>query len=143
MEKPRNTPMGVSDAGTSLQQLVAKLVNDSLPTAFHNKTNIVNEVEQEVVIENNSEKVITVMKDLLQTVVQNSNNGDIHIYAECFRDIIILQIQERNNYNGYALSFSIGAMEPDAINAGGHISIDGPGKRVATISFSFPALFAA
>jgi len=123
--------------------LIANLVKGSLPVASNNRTNIVNEVGHSVVIGNNNEKVVTVMKDLLATVVQNSNQGDIHISAERYSDIVVLQIQERNNYNGYALAFSIMSIESQINETGGSLSIDGKQKKVATISYSFPNFAAA
>jgi hypothetical protein len=143
MKKQQNPALGVFDTGTSLQHLISNLVNGSLPVAFDNKTNIVNEVGHGVYIENNNEKVVTVMKDLLATVVQNSNKGDIHISAERYSDIVVLQIQERNNYNGYALAFSLMSIESQINETGGSLSIDGKQKKVATISYSFPNFAAA
>jgi len=143
MKKQLKPASGFFNTGIPLQQLVTSLVNDSQPAASLNKTSIVNEVDHGVFIKNKSEKPVTIIKELLATVIQNSWKGDIHITAERYHDIIVLQIQERNNYNGYALSFSVGAIEPDAISAGGHISIDGSRQKIATISFSFPTLFAA
>lgn len=130
--------MGFFDPGTSLQQLVSTLINSSLPAAAHNKSTVMNDVEQGVVILNDDSNVITILHELLDTVVNNSRCGDIHITAERYSDVVIIEIQERNNYNGYALAFSIGSIEPDAALVGGHISMKGQQQKVATISFSFP-----
>ncbi len=134
---------GAFRTAISLQQLINYLVNSSLPAANSNNTHVVNEVGQGIALGASMHNAIAVMKDLLYTVVANSRNGDIHITAERFRDEVTLEIQERNNYNGYALAFSIGSLEPDAASLGGHISINGPQQRVTTISFSFPNQFAA
>jgi len=143
MKNHQNATLGVFNSGTSLNQLIANLVKGSLPVASNNRTNIVNEVGYSLVIGNNNEKVVSVMKDLLTTVVQNSNQGDIHISAERYSDIVVLQIQERNNYNGYALAFSIMSIESQINETGGSLSIDGKQKKVATISYSFPNFAAA
>jgi hypothetical protein len=63
--------------------------------------------------------------------------------ADLYRALVTVQIQERNNYNGYALSFSVHSIAPEAIEADGYISINGPQKRITTISFSFPNQYAA
>jgi hypothetical protein len=127
----------------SLQQLINNLVNDYRPAASRNNTQVVNEVRGEIALAASTQSVVAVMSDLLSTVVANSQNGEIHITAERFRDTVILEIQERNNNNGYALAFSVGAIESHAHSFGGHIKINGPQKRVATISFSFPDQAAA
>lgn len=142
MEKQTDLAADDTVQGTSLQQLVSTLVNSSLPAAIHNKTIVMNEVGQGVVLGVEKVKVIPILKELLDTVIMNSRHGEIHITAERYRGIVVLQIQERNNYNGYALSFSVSSIEPEAVEIGGHIAIKDPRARVATISFTFPDLAA-
>jgi len=143
MEKKPTTAKGVTDTVISLKQLVTNLVHSSLPVAQRLQSSLVNEVEQEVELGTESPKIMAILGDLLHTVVSNSKNGEIHISADRYNGVVILQIQERNNNNGYALAYSIGSIEPDAVKIGGHISIKGPQQRVTTISFSFPTQFAA
>jgi len=138
MEKQFPVVTASGDNIISLQQVITNLLKGSVVMASLHNTHIVNEVKQGIPLGAAMYKAIAVMKALLTTVVANSNNGEIHIKAERFRDIIILEIQERNNNNGYALSFSVNSMEQDAASAGGHISINGPQQKVTTISFSFP-----
>jgi len=129
---------GAFNAGMSLQLLVNRLVSSSLATALRNKVSFVNEVPRDLNMFADESKVIPVIFELLTTVVANARNSQIYISADRYRDILILNIQDRNNNNGYALAFSIQSIEPRASMIGGHISIDGPQQRVATISFSFP-----
>jgi hypothetical protein len=143
MEKKPATATGVADTAISLKQLVNNLVSNSLPVALDHQSNLVNEVEQELVLGDESRRIMSIMKDLLHTVVSNSKNGEIHISADRYNGVVILQIQERNNYNGYALAYSIGSNEPDSVKIGGHISINGERQKITTISFSFPMQFAA
>lgn len=82
--------------------------------------------------------IFSVMKELLTIVVSNSKNGKIYISAERFRDVIILDIQERNNNNGYALAYQVSNIEREAAAIGGHISMLEPRKKITTVSFSFP-----
>lgn len=127
----------------SLSSLVRSIVTDALPAAAAQHTRIVNEVEKNLLLGEGATELKRVLTDLLMAVIRNSNDGDIHISAERFRDMVMLHIEERNNYNGYALSFSVGSLEPDAAKIGGHISMEGVHKREAHISFSFPGQFAA
>lgn len=138
MNEQLHSTTGVFDTAISLQYLVSSLVNSSLPAAKDNNTHLVNEVGQGVALGTRIHKAISIINDLLSIVVANSRNGEIHISAERFRDVVIVEIQERNNYNGYALAYSIGSIEPDAALVGGHISIKGSQQKVTTISFSFP-----
>lgn len=128
---------------TSLQQLVNRLVTNSLSAALQNQSTIVNEVDRTIAIDGANHKLISMISELLATVVSNSRKGEIYITADRYSDVVILSIQERNNYNGYALSYSISSLENQAVSLGGHISIRGPQQKVATVSFSFPAQVAA
>jgi hypothetical protein len=122
----------------TLRQLVSKLVSSSLTMAAQKNTDLVNEIQQEIFLAAEMPGVFSVMKELLTIVVSNSKNGKIHISADRFRDVIILEIQERNNNNGYALAYQVNNIEPEAAAIGGHISMVEPRKKITTVSFSFP-----
>jgi hypothetical protein len=129
---------GVVSAKTSLQLLVNRLVSNSLAGIVHSKSVVVNEVSSEFFITADENKITPVISELFTTVVTNARNGHIYITAERFKDIIILEIQDRNNYNGYALAYSLKAVESQATMIGGNITIKGQQQLIATISFSFP-----
>jgi hypothetical protein len=138
MNPQLQTMNGVLSTAISLQQLVSDLVENSLPAASHNNTLVLNEVRQGIALGSSTQRAVDVMNELLFTIVVNSRNGDIHITADRYHDVVTLEIQERNNYNGYALAYSITSMETDAARLGGHITIKDSGKKIATILFSFP-----
>lgn len=138
-----NIAAGISDSGTSLQELVNDLLSKFLSHAISNKSNVVNEIDKRINLAATDPRIPFILEELLSAVIANSHNGEIHLTADLYKDVVTVQIQERNNYNGYALSFSVHSIEPEAIEAGGYISINGPQKRVTTISFSFPNQYAA
>ncbi|HEV7781833.1 MAG TPA: hypothetical protein VGO58_11250 [Chitinophagaceae bacterium] len=131
------TPGG-SATPPNLQHLLNVILSNYRPAAQSHNTQLLNDVKQEIVMGTSMQKAVTVMSDLLATVVANSRNGEIHITAEKYNGVVVVEIQERNNYNGYALSFSVNSLAPDAAALGGFISIKGPQQKVTTISFSFP-----
>lgn len=133
-----NTFQGSTIARTSLQQFISRLIKKSYKTALTNQSLVMNKVGEDLMIDTCNLKLIALISELLETVIANSKRGEIYITAERYSDMIILSLQERNNYNGYALAYTIGTMEPEAITLGGHIAINGPQKKVTTISFSFP-----
>ena len=132
--KSPNNPI----AGKTLKQLVDRLVSDSLTNTCNGKNLIVNEMPEHMCILVDEYKEGNVISELLTTVVTNAKNGDIHISAGQFRDVVTLNIEERNNHNGYALASKLKCIEPDAHCVGGSISIKGEQKLITTISFSFP-----
>jgi heptaprenylglyceryl phosphate synthase len=129
---------GIFDTGISLQLLVNRLVGSSQGMAFHNKITVVNEVPRDIHVVADNSKVVPIIDELLTTVVANARNSQIYISADRYKDIIILNIQDRNNYNGYALAFSIMSIESQVNETGGSLTIDGKQKKIATVSFSFP-----
>lgn len=133
---------GVNSA-ISLNRLIMNIVEDTFPVAVLHHTRVVNEVSKNLLLGAGADQLTDVLEELLLAVIQQSREGDIHITAERFKDTVLVYIQERNNYNGYALSFSVGSVSQDAARLGGHISIDGATRKQATISFSFPVHFAA
>src|SRR5262245_2757761 len=134
--KPMKNTAVLNQAKVSLQQLVNRLIGSYMPQALSHQTRLVNEVSSDIMVDTNNLPLVSVITELMAAVVANSHHGRIHISAEQFRDQVNIIIQERNNYNGYALAFSVGSIEPGASELGGHISINGPQKKIATISFS-------
>lgn len=129
---------GMPCTSISLQLLVNNLAVNLTGALHQNKIGIINEVSPELKMLADLNHVVPVINEILTTVVTNARNTCILITAEKFGDIVTLNIQDRNNFNGYALSFSLMSIGQQARFIGGNISIDGAQKRVATVSFSFP-----
>jgi hypothetical protein len=138
LSSARLRPVKCPDKGLSLQLLVNQLLVNSMPTAFHSKTLVINEVSRAMELSKDRAAIAPVIRDLLSTVIVNARNGQIHISADRFRDITTLYVQERNNYNGYALAYSVRTLEQEAAVYGANISISGEQQRVVTVSISFP-----
>lgn len=124
--------------GISLQLLLNNLLSNLPETISLNKIVIENEISSEFKMLADQNQVVSVIDELLTTVITNARNTCISITAEKFIDIVTLSFEDCNNYNGYALSFSLMAIEQHARFVGGNINIQGAQKRVATVSFSFP-----
>ena len=123
----------------SLKSLINHLLRHPLnETMRRSDSSIKNEIPAEICMITNENKVSPVIQELLSTIINNSRKGRIHIRAERFRDIIILEIEDQSNYNGYALDYSIRSIEPLARSVGGNISIKGQQQLETIISFSFP-----
>ena len=140
MRTPLNEDIAGTPQGTSisLQLLLNKLLKNLPRTIASNKIVIENEVSADFNVLANQDDVVPVIDEVLTTVVANARNTSIFITAEKFIDIITLNFQDRNNYNGYALAFSLMSIGEQARCIGGDLNIEGAQKRVATVSFSFP-----
>jgi hypothetical protein len=138
LSSARLHPVKYQDRGLSLQLLVNQLLANSMPTAFHSKTLVINEISRAMELSKDRAGIAPVIRDLLSIIIINARNGQIHISADRFRDITTLYVQERNNNNGYALGYSVRTLEQEAAVHGANISITGEQQRIVTISISFP-----
>jgi hypothetical protein len=138
-EQFQTTFVDAAIPGTSLQSLINHLLRHSLSDLLRKSdSSVMNEIPTDLNFATDENKVTPVIKELLSTVLNNARKGRIHIRADKFKDIIILEIEDRSNYNGYALEYSIRSIEPLARMVGGYISIKGKQQLDTTISFSFP-----
>ncbi|MFC0772724.1 hypothetical protein [Terrimonas alba] len=128
----------VSTNEVSLQLLLNNLVNNLPETIFRNKISVKNKVAAEFKMNADRDKIVPVIDEVLNTVVSNARNTSISITAERYSDIVILNFEDPNNYNGYALQFSLLSVGQSARHVGGDINIYGAQQREATVSFSFP-----
>ena len=127
--------------GISLQSLINHLLRHSLSDLLRSSdSSVMNEIPAELYLAIDENKVTAVIKELLATVLSNARKGRIHLRADRLRDIIILEILDESNYNGYALENSVRSIEPLARTIGGYISIKGKQQLETTISFTFPNL---
>jgi hypothetical protein len=125
--------------GTSLRSLIDHLLRHSLSDLLRSSdSSVMNEIPAELYLTIGENKVAPVVSELLISVLNNARKGRIHIRADRFRDIIILEIEDQSNYNGYALEYSIRHIEPLARVIGGYLTIKGKQQLVTTITFSFP-----
>ena len=124
---------------TSLQSLINHLLRHSLSDLLRQSdSSVMNEIPAELCLAVDERKVEPIIRELLVAVLNNARKGRIHIRADKFRDIVILDILDQSNYNGYALEYSVRSIEPLARGVGGYISIKGKQQLKTTISFSFP-----
>jgi hypothetical protein len=125
--------------GISLQSLINHLLRHSLSDLLRSSdSSVKNEIPANLNLAISENKLTPVITELLGTVLTNARKGRIHIRADRFRDVIILEIVDLSNYNGYALENSIRSIEPLARTIGGYISINGNHQLETTITFSFP-----
>lgn len=139
-EYPMKTalPGRVAGNSSSLQGLLNELVNDLSLPVYNNRIVVENEVSAELLMQADKSVVLPVIHDLLATVVSNARNTCISISAEKYRDVLTLHVEDRNNYNGYALSFGLLSVGRHARYIGGDICVKDVQKKVARVSLSFP-----
>jgi hypothetical protein len=136
--QPANNDAAAPARAISLQLLLNDIVRNLPETINQNKVFVENEVSCDLKILADQCKVVSVINELLTTVLANARNTSILLTAEKTTGVVTLNIEDNNNFNGYALSFSLMLIGQHARFAGGDVSIRGAQQRVATVSFSFP-----
>lgn len=124
--------------GFSLKVLVNHMLGHLTGIINKNTIRVENRVPADFKLYTDQSRVAPVIYEMLATVISNARNTSLSITAEKFIDTITLTVEDGNNYNGYALSFSLMAIEMQARMAGGNLSINGVQKRIASVSLSFP-----
>lgn len=132
----------ISSRTSGNNRSLADLVNEHL-AGFENLMaqsviSVENDVPAALFLNPGQQDIARIIGDLLGTVIANARNTSLLITADKYADVITLRVQDQNNYNGYAMSFSLMSVEREARCVGGEIMIRGAQERVATISFSFP-----
>ena len=123
---------------TSLQYWLNEAVND-LPSLMQlNKVVIDNEISAGLLTQADKNLVCPVINQLLKTVLTNARETSICITAEKYSDVVTLHVVDRNNNNGYALSFGLLSVGRHARRIGGDIAVKDIQRKVARVSFSFP-----
>lgn len=137
-----NTSLTDSFPGFSLKVMVNHMIGHLTGVINKNRIRIENRVSADFKLYTDQSKVAPVIYEMLATIISNARNTSLNITAEKFIETITLTVEDGNNYNGYALSFSLIAIEMQARMAGGNLSVNGVQKRVASVSLSFPDLAA-
>lgn len=138
-----NLHFNISDPEMFLKKIISNLISRSESITAKTHSIIINGIDSTILLKENSKEIIPIIEELLTTVISNSLDSQIYITAEKYKDVIILNIQDRNNNNGYAMAFSVMSVEQQVNEAGGSLKIDGRQSKVATVTFSFPNLAAA
>lgn len=129
-----------SKAKLSLYQLVSDSIKASTPGS-QSKTNIRNTVPPDLYVNMNEEIVASVISGLLQAVVSNATDGDIHVSAkELFGNTVKVFVKDNNCYNTYAVACGLQKMVPLAERIGGFLNITNQRQKITTVEFSFPIM---
>jgi hypothetical protein len=142
MIEPLHPGFAVSKATThftSLRSMINHLLRHPLSELMRgSNSSVMNEIPSELCTVVDESRILPVMNDLLTIVISNARRGRIHIRAEKFHDIIVLEIHDQSCYNSYALDYSIKSVKQSARLIGGTVSIKGQPESEITVSFSFP-----
>lgn len=143
MERQLKSGCGAPDyPGIRLQQLIDGLVGNSLSIALSHGSIVRNEVGRGVILRKRHAAFEKLLQEVLEAVIDSSRRGRIHITVSSHHRNHVLKITEKNNYNGFALSYRIRTLAAEAAEMGSRLDIRTPRELVTTVVISFPPVAA-
>ena len=124
----------------NLKHLVRRLTGNYLQLAVSNKSFFVNDIGDDLPVENNNERIASIITRLLSITAHQLKNTCIRLSARKNGYLTVLEIQESGTINSYALASDLQHVNLLAVQIGGFLSISIPKAKITTISFSFPGL---
>ena len=124
----------------NLKHLVRRLTGNYLQAAVNNHSFFVNDIADDLPVDNNSERIISVINRLLSIAACQLKNTCIRLTARKHGHLTILEIQESGPINSYALASDLQHIHLLAHQLGGSLNISIPKAKIMTVSFSFPGM---
>ena len=124
----------------NLNHLVRRLTSNYLQVAVSNQSFFVNDIADDLPVENNSERIASVINRLISIAARQLKNTCIRLSARKNGHLTVFEIQESGTINSYALASDLQNVCLLADQLGGSLSISIPKAKIMTVSFSFPGL---
>jgi len=124
----------------NLKHLVRQLTGNYLQVAVSNQSFFINDIADNLPVDNNSQRVVSVISRLLAIAAGQLRNTCIRLSARKNGHLTVLEIQESGTINNYALASDLQQVCLLAHQLGGSLSISIPKAKITTVSFSFPGL---
>ena len=122
---------------TSLYELIERISGSLDHTARTNKTHIVNNVSEEILLQLDEDKVACVFSHLLKNVILHSQNSCVRISSKLFGNIVLLHVKDDGCVNYDLISDCLSDMQKQAENIGGFVGFTSYRNKLTTIAFSF------
>lgn len=126
---------------TSLKNLVDQLVKKTLPSAVRNRSLIINDISEKMVVNTDEGVLANVISGLLYAVVSNARESCIRVFARNIYDSMVeVSVKDNNSCHTYAIACCLQDVVPVAEQIGGRLDIMNQRQCVTTISFTFPVV---
>jgi hypothetical protein len=121
-----------------LNRIVAAILEDITPEAVLRNSFFINEIPGTIVLSANESALSEMLRNLLNTVVTNTENSCIRVTAGAYGGIAFLTIKDSGNFNNYNVNCQLKELQPLARKIGGCISFVRQRVIAPSIAFSFP-----
>ena len=124
----------------TLQRLVDSIIRQITPETAEGNSRIINEVNPLLIVKTDPGIVKSVIKELINTLLENSLKRHICISAKEYGNILLVHVKDLNNENSetsHMLPFSI---IDKAKSISGYVGITRHFDNTTVVAFSFPNL---
>ena len=122
---------------STLGQLVDLLSTNLLPQTMEHRSCIVNDIKQEMFVNTDNNIIATVLNNLLNITITNSQNNSIHVSAKLFGNIILVHVKNNDKSLDQAITQSLKQIQPMAEKLGGCVAVTHNKLKGTTVAFTF------
>ena len=122
----------------SLHQLVNFAAANSRLSAVERHSFIINEVTPGLQIAMDEKILVSVLNQLLSTVVNNTKHSCIRIEAKEYDDVIFITVKDNSSFADLSVSPNFAQIKLLAMKLNGSIRIVSKEKKMTSILLSFP-----
>jgi len=123
---------------SNLNVLISRLVSCALPTAVRRKSFILNDIPRELYVAGNENYLAALLSNLLDTVVNHTENNCIRVSAKVYGGITLVYMKDSGSFNKYTVGCQLKELQLLAKKVGGCISVISQRTEAPSIAFSFP-----
>lgn len=124
----------------TLQRLVDSIISQITPETAAGNYRIINEVHPLLTIKTDPEIVKSVIRDLINTLIENSLKRHIRISAKEYGNILLVHVKDYNNENSTASDILPFSIIDKAKSISGYVGITRHFDNTTVVAFSFPNL---
>jgi len=121
----------------SLYNIVTLIAGSMEHTANDNKSFIINDVPEDIVIDTDEQLLASVLSNLMSEVIMHTRDGCIRITAKLFRNVVLLHVKNDGSLNYDSVSQKMTKMQAQAEKLGGFVGFTSYRNKLTTIAFSF------
>jgi hypothetical protein len=122
---------------SSLYNMVDTIAASMEFAANHNKSFIINDVPEDILIDTNEDLLASILGSLMKEVIMHTDNGCIRITAKLFGNVVLLHVKNDGSLNYDSVSQKMNRMQAQAEKLGGFVGFTSYRNKLTTIAFSF------
>lgn len=124
----------------TLQQLVDSVISQITPETEAGNSRIINEVNPLLIIKTDPGVVKSVIRDLINSLIENSLKRHIRISAKEYGNILLVHVKDYNNESSAASDILPFSVIDKAKSISGYVGITRHFDNTTVVAFSFPNL---